>query len=681
MKILVSWLREFVDVQETPEAIGRRMSLHGFAVEGIEPVGDGDAVIDFEVTANRPDAMSVIGIAREVATVFGVVLGQAPSPAAPAQTDTAPIGVDVHLDAPDLCPRYAAALADVTIGPSPAWMQQRLLAAGVRPISNIVDITNYVLLELGHPMHAFDLATLEGPAIRVRDAKTGETLRTLDGQDRVLKPGMLVIADAVRPVAVAGVMGGATSEVSATTTTVLFESAYFAPLSVRRTSKALGLKTEASMRFERGTDPLMPRAALSRALELMEQVGAGRRRGGILDQARAPFSLAPATLALRRTKVDGLMGTTVPDSDIARILGSLGFGLTRAADGWQVQVPTRRVDVLREVDLIEEIARHIGFDHLSASFPALTTPPPPVDPRITQAWRLRALMMAAGFSEAVTFGFIEQRAAELVAEADTIAAIANPLSETFAVLRPSLVPGLAAAVAHNRRRQQRDVRLFEVGNRFRRREGEGRALACVWTGAAAGEHWSGSAREVDLFDLTALAQRVASLSGVTATIEPAREGWLMPGQAAALVAGQTRLGVFGRLTAAVTDAAGLPAQDAVYAAEFDADALAALGTTVQSRVMALPRFPSSTRDISILVGDDLTAGRVRQTIQQAAPASLVRVVEFDRYMGKGVPAGQVSLSFHLTFQSPERTLTDSEVDDAMRAVLAALQTAHNAVQR
>ncbi|MGE0393517.1 MAG: phenylalanine--tRNA ligase subunit beta, partial [Vicinamibacterales bacterium] len=398
MKVLLSWLREFVDVPGTAEAIGREMSLHGFAVEGIDPVGEDDAVIDFEVTANRPDAMSVLGIAREVATVFRLPLIGAPDAAGPLDADRAAIGVGIHLDAPDLCPRYAGAVADVTVGPSPEWLQQRLLAAGVRPISNIVDITNYVLLELGHPMHAFDLATLDGPEIRVRDARADEALRTLDGHDRALKPGMLVIADATRPVAVAGVMGGASSEVSGSTKAVLFESAYFAPLSVRRTSKALGLKTEASMRFERGADPYMPRVALARALDLMEQIGAGTRRGDVLDRARHPFGIAPGSLRLRRTRVAGLLGTAVADTDIERILTRLGFDLTPADGGWRVTVPTRRVDVLREVDLIEEVARHVGFDHIASTFPALTAPPPPVDPRITQAWRLRDLMTAAGFS-------------------------------------------------------------------------------------------------------------------------------------------------------------------------------------------------------------------------------------------------------------------------------------------
>ena len=260
------------------------------------------------------------------------------------------------------------------------------MAAGVRPISNIVDITNYVLLELGQPMHAFDLAKIAGAQICVRTAKPGETLRTLDGQVRELSPEMLVIADAERPVAVAGVMGGADSEVTAATTTIVLESAYFNPLSVRRTSRKLGLKTEASMRFERGADPRLPITAMERACALLEMIGAGRARGTVVD--RYPARIEPTVLRLRRARIEGLLGVSVPDADIHRILESLGFALREAADGWDVTVPTRRVDVVREVDLIEEIARHYGFDRLPVTFPALTSAPPPVDPRITRARHL-----------------------------------------------------------------------------------------------------------------------------------------------------------------------------------------------------------------------------------------------------------------------------------------------------
>src|SRR6185503_8131776 len=279
---LVSWLREFVDVPGSPDDLARAMSVRGFAVESIEPLGKADAVLDFEVTANRPDCMSVVGMAREVATALGSKLKTATKVAALAASNKA--GIAVAIDDPELCPRYVGAVADVTVGPSPAWMQARLQAAGIRPISNIVDVTNYVLLEVGQPMHAFDLTKLGGAQIRVRTARAGEKLRTLDGQMRELSPDMLVIADAGAPVAVAGVMGGADSEVTGTTRTIVLESAYFNPLSVRRTSKKLGLKTEASMRFERGSDPELPAIAMKRAVALLDAIGAGRARGTLVDR-------------------------------------------------------------------------------------------------------------------------------------------------------------------------------------------------------------------------------------------------------------------------------------------------------------------------------------------------------------------------------------------------------------
>ena len=404
MRILVSWLRDFVEIPGSPEDIARTMSGRGFAVESLEPTGPADAVIDFEITANRPDCMSIMGMAREVATAYGAVVRQ-PAPGADrlglaplTSGDTADL--DVVIENSDLCPRYAGAVADVIVGPSPDWLQARLHAAGVRPISNIVDVTNYVLIEMGHPMHAFDLATLAGAQIRVRTARPGETLRTLDGQMREFSPEMLVIADATRATAIAGVMGGGDSEVSSGTTVIVLESAYFNPLSVRRTSKQLGLKTEASMRFERGADPLLPVTALARAAALLELIGAGRARGTVVD--RCPVRAEPRTLRLRREKLSALLGAPIPGADVARILDGLGFAPRETSDGWDVTVPTRRVDVQREVDLIEEAARHYGFDRLPTTFPALATPPPPVDPHVTRARRLRTVLTAAGFSEAVT---------------------------------------------------------------------------------------------------------------------------------------------------------------------------------------------------------------------------------------------------------------------------------------
>jgi len=692
MKVLVSWLRDFVDVAASPEEIAKTMSVRGFAVEGLEHIGDDDAVIDFEVTGNRPDCMCVMGMAREVATAYNLPLrrpvvkgkdtdaetGSSLRLASLKGVEKADIGVVI--ENPDLCPRYAGAVADVTVGPSPAWMQDRLKAAGVRPISNIVDVTNYVLLEMGQPMHAFDFTKLAAAQIRVRTGRPAESIRTLDGQMRELSPDMLVIADAERPVAIAGVMGGADSEVAEGTSVIVLESAYFNPLSVRRTSRKLALKTEASMRFERGADPRLPVTAMERACALLDATGAGRARGTVVD--RYPARVEPRVLRLRSAKIKGLLGMPVSDADVKRILESLGFALRESESGvWEVNVPTRRVDVSREVDLIEEVARHYGFDRLPSTFPPLTAAPPPIDPRIGRARHLRSVMTAAGFSEAMTFGFVASSAATPFAAAGELVPIANPLSESFAVLRPSVLSGLVDAVAHNRRREQRDVRLFEIGARFSRAHGERRSLACAWTGTAVPEHWGGGAREVDFFDMKGIVERVADALRLDVSTEAHREGWLMPGRSAAVMTDGVRIGVLGQLATAIAEAHGLPAQDAVYVAEIDLDEAEAASPKEEARVEPLPRYPSVTRDISVLIDETLAAETVRATVRAAAPPTLVQIREFDRYQGKGVPDGKISLSLRFTFRSSDRTLTDVEVQTAMDAILAALTQRHSAIQR
>jgi phenylalanyl-tRNA synthetase beta chain len=679
MKVLFSWLKEFVDVPGTAGDVAARLSVRGFAVEGIDGAGD-DAVIDFEVTANRPDCLSVLGLAREVATAYGLPLRELAEDSALVDLIPAPsTEVTVHLDDPDLGPRYAGAVADVTVGASPEWLQARLKSAGVRPISNVVDITNYVLLELGQPMHAFDLAKIGGAEIRVRRARSGETLKTLDGQSRPLAPEMLVIADARVPIAIAGVMGGADSEVGAHTRTIVFESASFNANSVRRTSKALGLKTEASTRFERGVDPNLPRLAMRRACALLEAIKAGKARGQVVDAYPTP--IASRQLALRRTKLNGVLGVAISDADVTGILSALGFDLTPAADGWMVTIPTRRVDILREVDLVEEVARHYGFDRIPATFPALRSAAPAMDPRITRARHLRRVLTGAGFFEALTFGFIAVAAAAPFAADGDLAPIANPLSETFAVLRPSALPGLLDAVAHNRRREQQDVRLFELGNVFSKSRGEQQRLALAWTGASDTPHWSGAPAGVTFFDMKGALDRVCRALQIETVSAPATEPWLVPGQTAALTCGIQRIGVFGRVARTLVERHGLPADDAVFVADLDLDAIATMRGASHLRVTPLPRYPSVTRDIAMLVSDTLASADLRATIRRAAPPTLADVREFDRYQGKGVPEGKVSLALRLTFRAADRTLTDAEVQAAMDAILKALVSEHNAVQR
>ena len=687
MRLVLSWLREFVDLDASADDIAEKLSIRGFEVASIEALDGGDAMIDFEITANRPDCLSVIGLAREIATTYDVPLRDR------TRTPTLATGrsgrIAIHLEDQELCPRYAGAVADVKVGPSPRWLTERLRAAGVRPISNIVDVTNYVNLEIGQPMHAFDLTKLAGAEIRIRRAKRGETIVTLDDVERKLDPDILVIADRDRAQAIAGVMGGAASEVSASTAAIVLESAYFKPSSVRRTSKRLGLKTEASMRFERGADIGAQVKAIERAAELMAEIGAGRIAVPVVDCYPQPRE--PVHIVLRRKRLALLLGAQVPDGEVERILRALGLAVKATADGWETVAPTFRVDLLREADLIEEVGRHYGFDRLDATFPAVTALAPPLDPRIARDQVVRRVMTTAGASEAITFGFIEAKAAEPFASilgGAAPVAVANPLSAKFDTLRPLLLPGLVDAVAHNRRHGRRDVRLFEIGNRFAP-NGETRALGVAWTGNASVEHWSGGAREVDFFDVKGVAERVCDALGVGVRCEPASQPFLVAGQTGSIVVddgparGET-IGLVGQVSPAIADARGLPRSDRVFVAELNLDRLAALRTTASDAARSIPRYPFVVRDLSIVVSDSLPAEIIRGSIHSAAravPAPLAAISFFDRYQGKGVPDGSVSLSIRLTFQSSERTLTDAEVQQSFDTILGALAREHGAVQR
>ena len=698
MKVLLSWIREFVDVTESAEDIGKLMSVRGLALEGLEPHGN-DVVMDFDVTANRPDCLSMIGIAREIAAAYRRPLtdraatadlkvratdterGQVARNFSSAIDSATAAAIPVTIEAPELCGRYVAAVATVTVAPSPQWLQDRLTACGIRPISNIVDITNYVLLELGQPMHAFDLDKLAGRAIVVRRARAGESLKTLDGKRRPLTPDMLVIADAERAQAIGGVMGGADSEVSPGTSRIVFEAAWFRPSSVRATSKKLGLKTEASTRFERGMDLTAPARATARACALLEQIQAGTCDGGTVDVY--PHAHVPKQVKLERRRVPGLLGMDVPDAEVERILASLGFTVAPYGadyDGWIVTAPGWRVDIHRQVDLIEEVGRHYGFEHLPTTFPGVQQAPAPSDPRIARDRRVRHAALGMGFSEAITFAFIEAAAAEPLLAGAPPVALANPLSEKFAVMRPSLLPGLIDAVSHNRRHGRRDVRLFEIGTRFST-TGESRGIGLAWTGLATADHWSGARRDVDFSDLKGVVEQLAASSVVAPTFTETAATYLVAGRAAHVVVNGRIVGTFGQLESAIAERRDLPSGDAVYVAEIDLDALTAEAPTNTLRAATLPKYPAVVRDLSILVDDALSAETVRGTIRSAAPATLSLVREFDRYQGKGIPDGKVSLSFRLTLQSAERTLTDEEVQAGMQKILDALTRDLGAIQR
>ena len=463
---------------------------------------------------------------------------------------------------------------------------------------------------------------------------------------------------------------------------MVLESASFDPPAVRRASRRLGLKTEASTRFERGGDIEAPPAGVRRAAALLEQIGAGTPAGPMVD--RYPSPRQGPEVALRGDRLARLLGVSVDPADVPRILTPLGFGVTGPPGDWRIRVPTFRVDVSREADLIEEVGRHIGFDRVPAAFPALESAQEPPDQAIGRERLVRHVLTAAGFSEAMTFAFIEHEAALPFCPPGTVpAAIANPLSEKYAVLRPSLLPGLVDACVHNRRRARKDIRLFEAGSRFVPDSGETRGVAVAWCGAADGPHWSTVTRGVDFFDVKGVVVRLCATFGVEVELSPSDEGFLAPGRRAEVRTGGAggRIGVVGQLLPSLAEIRGFPAGEEMYVAEIDLAALFAAAPGDDLQAQPLPRHPAVVRDVSILVSEGLPAAAVRGTIRSSAPSILTSVVEFDRYTGKGIPQGQVSLSLRLTFRAPDRTLTDDEVQTAMDGIMAALRATYGAEQR
>jgi phenylalanyl-tRNA synthetase beta chain len=415
----------------------------------------------------------------------------------------------------------------------------------------------------------------------------------------------------------------------------------------------------------------------------------------VIDCYPAPYE--PRTVAIDAPGIERLLGMHVPDVAVDRILTSLGFSvrtlggwsaaapdaattIVQPGDGWQVEVPAWRPDVSRPVDVIEEIGRHHGYEHLPTTFPAVERPPRPSDPRVERDQRVRRGLLALGFSEAISFSFIESRAAAPFLDGEREVVLANPLSESFTTLRPSLLPGLVDAVSHNRRHGRRDVQLFEIGTRFSPR-GEVRAAAAIWTGLATPDNWSGGRRDVDFFDAKGAVEHICRLLGVAPDIAAADSAWLVAGRAAEVRIGPTVVGRLGQLDPAVTTARDVPAGDAVYAFELDLDRLSAAAPSDTRLARPLPRHPFVVRDLSILVDDSLSAETVRGTMRTATVATLVDVREFDRYQGAGIPDGKVSLSFRLTFQAPDRTLTDAEVQRAMDAIVERLARECGAIQR
>lgn len=674
----------------------------------------GDVVYDLEVTPNRPDLNSLIGIAREIAAVTGNTLKL------PViqflNTESEPIGglVSVRNEDPELCPRYTARMVRrVKVGSSPDWLRSTLEKVGIRSINNVVDITNYVMLESGQPLHAFDYHLLKGigvnpPAIVIRRASEGEKFTTLDGKERKLASEMLLIADETKPVALAGIMGGKNSEINTTTVDVLIESAYFKPQNVRATSKKLDLRTDSSYRFERGGDVGLCDWASRRAAQLICDLAGGRVLGHSIDSFPTPPPSKEITL--RHRKVNELLGITLQPQEMEFYLGQLGLKAVNrqprpVGDDGPPQpatflIPTWRVDLKREADLIEEIERLHGLDKIPATPPRGAIGTNPFDAIHDQIAEARRILVGLGVNEAQGQTLVAK--AECRMKDEELVALANPLSSDMDVLRPSLLPGLIHSLHHNVTRKNYDVALFEVGRVFRsadslvgensktseradkavRAPQEERRVAIALTGQRNASFWSGDDRDakLDLFDLKGVLEEFLEQFGLRniTFIRRAESTSLFFESATIALGGKLPLGELGQLSPALAKKYDL--RDAVFLAELNLSQLIARRNAGKS-FKPLATFPSIRRDIAMLVPETVTHEAVLQTVRQAKPSNLESVDLFDVFRGKHVPAGQKSLAYAFTFRSGEKTLTDAEVNAAHMKVVDALKAQLKATVR
>ncbi len=670
MRVPLTWLGEFVDIGVEPGRLAEDLTLAGLAVDAIDKIG-AETVLDLDITTNRVDCMNVYGVAREVAALYGKVLR--PLDIGFKETGSrAETALAVSIEAPDLCPRFCARVLDVRLGASPQWLRNRLDLVGVRAINNVVDLTNYVMMEMGQPSHAFDLGRLPESRLVVRWARPGETLTTLDGIGRTLGTNVGVVSGPLGPLALAGIMGGASSEVSESTTSVALEAAYWEPLAIRRASRALGMHTEASHRFERGADPEGPTTATARLAHLLEKIGAGTARPGLIDVAAA--AVPRRTVFWRPARVATVLGAEVSEEESRRVLTALGFGLGAPTGGAVVvTVPTWRGDVTREVDLVEEVGRHHGLHTVPSSLPPAATPGG-LKPFQRTERAIRDVLVGAGLVEVINPPFVSDD--EAAPSPGPRLALANPLAEDQGVLRSSLaVPGLLRNLRTNLRHGRRDVRLFEMGRVFSgdpRSPREHRHLAMLLAGPARLAHWSEPSRNMDFFDGKGLLEVLFRRLGVGRFELSSQDlpGFLHPGRSARLVFRDASVGQIGALHPDLAETWEL--RDETFIAELDLESILGAGAEV-ARFATLPKYPAVHRDLSVLCGNDVPSAALEQWVQQAGGSLLTAVVVADRYDRPPVPEGKVSLTLTLRYQAKERTLTGEEVQASVEEVVAALK--------
>jgi phenylalanyl-tRNA synthetase beta chain len=634
-----------------------------------------DVALEVNVTPNRPDCLSIFGIAREVAALTELPLHYPDTEVSEADAMIQAM-TSVQVEAPDLCPRYAARLiSHVQVGPSPLWLQRRLLVCGSRPHNNVVDATNYLLLELGHPLHAFDHQTLREGRIVVRVARPEEVCVTLDGISRTLDPNVLVIADATHPVGIAGVMGGQSSEIRDTSTTVLLESAYFQPQSIRRTSKRLGVRTEASYRFERGADFEGLIASLDRCAALMARLGGGRVAKERIDVAANRY--IPLKIPVRLGRVNKVLGVDLPCEAIVDYCSRLQLPTTAHTNAEvEVEVPSFRRDLAREIDIVEEVGRIHSYQAIPTALPHVRLDAVPRSPQREATRHVLEWLVGCGYTQVINYSFMpEEDLDRLQIPPDDslrqVVPLRNPLSKEAGVMRTTLIPSLLRTISLNVNRDLRDMRLFELSRVFRRQNGtlpqEPQMLGLAVTGKEGGQHWGQAPRPFDLYDLIGALELISSrLHRHSLSVVAAAVPYCHPGKSALLMLDDEPIGIVGEAHPSVLAAFDL--SQAVTLAEIDFDRLTGQGA-LPGQYRQIPRFPAVTRDLSIITDAAVQAGEILTFIQGFHPQLLREVRLFDVYAGKPVPTGKKSLTFALTYRADDRTLTDEEVNSVQTRVV------------
>ena len=682
MRLSLEWLRDYIELDISAQELAHRLTMAGIAVENIEELED-DIILELELTPNRGDCMGIINVAREVSA-----FAERPLDLPQAQPDELDERIEnfirVTIES-NLCRRYSArVMKNVRVAPSPVWMQERLAKAGIRPINNVVDVTNYVMLETNQPMHAFDYDLLEGQQIVVREARAGEELVTLDGSSRELQPGVLVIADAVKPVALAGVMGGESSEIGDGTTTILLESAIFDGTSIRRTARKVGLRTDSSMRFEKGVDIGGVLFALDRAARLLEILGTGEVVQGCCDVY--PNPQPQTTIRLRPDRVNYVLGTSITPAEIEGFLKRLSFPTEVRGSELLVGIPTYRPDLTIEEDLIEEVARLYGYDNISSKLePAVPTHGYKTD---YQRFQERLLAYAAHrMHQTITYSFINPRWLSIlgIPEGNPLrntVNVANPFSEEQGIMRTTLLPGLLEVVGRNLARRNEDLTLVEMGSVFWPQESDPQPrevlmMAGLVTGKVPGG-WQVTGSEMDFFYLKGIVEELLGklhLPEIKFTPVLPDHSY-HPGRTAAITVKGKALGTIGEIHPRVLERIGIDKR--VCAFEIEVLQLFEAALTEHYQVRGISKYPAVKRDLALVVSEEVNAALLAETIKKTGTDLLVKVDLFDVYRSPQIGPDKKSLAYALTFQSYQNTLQDDEISSIVDRILQKTAEVHGA---